>query len=589
METHRLLKGIDELPDAELPAKLLKNIREIADHKNTKKLAEELQRANELYAEVAREKNLPGTVEENRALQAKERLEKYKKNMKKKKGGRRFEEEEAKVDEIDEKKEEENDHNKDSDIVTLQGESGGEINVIPAKIGKKKGSRAYVIWEAPALATSGAKKKKARAKNGTIMKSCDDYYRCEKMRVGRELDIYDENREELELNIVFDTRSNKISVTVSDAAVGLPDEDVMTAIKFAKVMLAQKNPLHFPDVKIFDNNEDDQIVMNKYANGQPQMYLHRVTPPRNIVEPEKMAQSPVITMRQMNALKRRVKHKGKVSDGILERMGLLKREEFKGISYSPDGTTYVADPVNHIIRVYKKGNTLVRQVGGYGEDDGELQWPSDVVCLSDTEIIVADTDNHRIQFFDVIRGEMLFKFGKKGTEEDEFHSPQALAFDPETNWIYVADYEAHRVLIFTKYGKFMHGFGKEGTGDGEFKHPAGVALSKENGKTYLLVSDSDNHRIQVFNIKGLHLLNFGSFGSDNNQFNHPRMIRIDENGCLLVADRDNNRVQVFTKNFKYKETLGVADLNSPMCALYNTVENCVQATTRWKPELYILR
>ena len=60
-----------------------------------------------------------------------------------------------------------------------------------------------------------------------------------------------------------------------------------------------------------------------------------------------------------------------------------------------------------------------------GSAEGELCWPRGLAVNSSGEIIIADTQNHRIQSFNQY-GVVTKKLGKLGTREGEFNEPTGI-------------------------------------------------------------------------------------------------------------------------------------------------------------------
>ena len=75
----------------------------------------------------------------------------------------------------------------------------------------------------------------------------------------------------------------------------------------------------------------------------------------------------------------------------------------RGITLDPMGNVYVADTVNHRIQFFLNGQqdgiTIAGQTGSPGNAQNKLYNPSNVVLDSQLNFYVADTDNHRIQKF----------------------------------------------------------------------------------------------------------------------------------------------------------------------------------------------
>ncbi len=135
-------------------------------------------------------------------------------------------------------------------------------------------------------------------------------------------------------------------------------------------------------------------------------------------------------------------------------------------------------------------------------------------------------------------------FGKQGSENGEFNSPQGIVTDTAGN-IYVVDQMNHRIQKFASDGTFLTkwgrngGDGSAGTGDGEFDSPQGIAIDAAGN---LYVTDTGNNRVQKFTSAGVFVARWGAYGSDDDQFNTPLGIAVDDEGAVYVADSQNNRI-----------------------------------------------
>jgi hypothetical protein len=69
-----------------------------------------------------------------------------------------------------------------------------------------------------------------------------------------------------------------------------------------------------------------------------------------------------------------------------------------GVAAAPDGSVYVADTFNSLLRVWKDGRLSTMPVSGLNE-------PGGLCLLPDERLAVADTNNHRILFVDPTTGD----------------------------------------------------------------------------------------------------------------------------------------------------------------------------------------
>ncbi len=89
-------------------------------------------------------------------------------------------------------------------------------------------------------------------------------------------------------------------------------------------------------------------------------------------------------------------------------------------------------------------------------------------------LYVADFDNHRIQLF-TAEGKFLRMFGRHGEGRGELYYPISITIDTSDR-VYVGDCN-HRISVFTSGGQFLTSFGRKGEGPGEFEYPRGLAAN----------------------------------------------------------------------------------------------------------------
>ena len=248
-------------------------------------------------------------------------------------------------------------------------------------------------------------------------------------------------------------------------------------------------------------------------------------------------------------------------------------------------------------------DTIGPPAGGHG--DMEFVNPSGLACDDEGDLVVADTDNHRIVKIDS-EGDLLWSLGgrddrgatRPGTSQGEFWSPQAVCTDSQAN-IYVADSLNCRVQKLSPDGEPITAFGSWGNGYGQFggDGPIGIAVD-EKGR--VLVSDSHtvlggNHRVERFDSEGDFLDQFGGYGSSVGQFAGSVPIReygldfgpgigpgpigpsgivvdsepgllLDRNnlgGDIYVADCDNDRILSFRGTGEPAGALGSGVVHRP--------------------------
>jgi sugar lactone lactonase YvrE len=164
-----------------------------------------------------------------------------------------------------------------------------------------------------------------------------------------------------------------------------------------------------------------------------------------------------------------------------------------GIHVDPEGNVWVTDARgkegkgHQVIKFSPDGKQLLAlgKAGVTGNDNETFNQPSDVAVASNGDIFVAD-----------------------GHDEDS----------------------NHRIVKFSKDGKFIKAWGKRGSARGELDTPHGVAF---DSRGRLFVADRNNNRIQIFDQDG-------KFLDEWKQFSRPSGVYIDKNDVIYVADSESN-------------------------------------------------
>jgi DNA-binding beta-propeller fold protein YncE len=192
---------------------------------------------------------------------------------------------------------------------------------------------------------------------------------------------------------------------------------------------------------------------------------------------------------------------------------------------------------------------FVRSIGGFGNGNGQFNWPHGIAADASGNIWVADTYNGRLQQFSG-DGKFLQTIGA-----DALSSPYGVAIDPFGN-LWVTDTFTHRLLQFTNTGTLLQTLGTIGSEDGELRYPAGITADS-SGNVY--IADSVNNRIQEFTASGQFTRAFGLAGLADGQLLDPRAIAVDAAGNVWVAD---GRIQQFTSTGQFSQTFHPEDHSS---------------------------
>jgi len=231
----------------------------------------------------------------------------------------------------------------------------------------------------------------------------------------------------------------------------------------------------------------------------------------------------------------------------------------RGLAFDALGNLYIADSGNHAVRVVTPQGIISTFAGngfsGYRGDNGPataamLNTPSAVAVEPSTgELFLADTANHRVRR--VSRGGIIATVAGSGSPGMAFegaaailaqlNAPRGLAFDAAGN-LYIADTANNRVRRVDPTGLLST------LTEPDFVAPLSVAVAPDGG---LFVADTGHHRIcrivdgNIVNVAGAGTAGFSGDGgmAIEAQFQSPAALAFDANANLAVADSGNARVR----------------------------------------------
>ncbi|MHB1606155.1 MAG: NHL repeat-containing protein [Leptospirales bacterium] len=223
--------------------------------------------------------------------------------------------------------------------------------------------------------------------------------------------------------------------------------------------------------------------------------------------------------------------------GAVNGPGIESRFEFpQGIVAAPDGTIYIADT----------GNDMIRKITSNGLS-ASTPVPLDLHHMSvDVEAVAGA--NHRARYRDGVG------------ESARFNNPEGLAISQDGKTLYVADSRNNmirKIDLATKTVSTIagHSFPSSGDGVGKsagFETPRGLVLSPD-GKT-LYVADSGNNMIRKIDLAtnqvttlaggGKLMAGFADGVGTQASFKEPRSLAISSDGQILyIADTRNHLIR----------------------------------------------
>ncbi|HEV3098465.1 MAG TPA: NHL repeat-containing protein [Candidatus Udaeobacter sp.] len=173
----------------------------------------------------------------------------------------------------------------------------------------------------------------------------------------------------------------------------------------------------------------------------------------------------------------------------------------RGMTVDRSGNILVADTNNGRIQKFSPSGMFLGVIGTKGEGLGEFREPCGVAVDSSGNIYVADTANQRVQ---KLKPDGTFIAEWKGPEPG-FYGPRDISIGAD-NSIYVVDEGHARIVKLDTNGNVLAVWGERGTGDGQFNDPTSVAVDTNNDRLY--VADPLNRRIEVFDTNGHFVANW---------------------------------------------------------------------------------
>nr|XP_006819003.1 PREDICTED: tripartite motif-containing protein 2-like [Saccoglossus kowalevskii] len=219
--------------------------------------------------------------------------------------------------------------------------------------------------------------------------------------------------------------------------------------------------------------------------------------------------------------------------GLLCKYGVKGSGQFNniiGVSVGGNGVTAVCDQGNHSVQLFSLYGTHQRVLQSTNFTSGFA--PRYVAISKEGYYFITGYSIKQVAAFDK-NSKVITCFGNQ-----EFKYPMGNDISPLNDRVYVSDYSAHCIRIYTQDGGYIKSFGSHGSGKCQFANPRGMTV---DNKGNVIVADYSNHRVQVCNPNGVFLFSFGSKGNGYNQFNCPYDVVCDNDANMYVSDTNNNR------------------------------------------------
>ena len=207
------------------------------------------------------------------------------------------------------------------------------------------------------------------------------------------------------------------------------------------------------------------------------------------------------------------------------------------VAINSEGEIFVTESGGDVTVFDKEGNKL-RKINS---SDYNLKYPRGVAVDETDSIYIADRENHKIVKFS--KGMKLVK--EVSVKQDSELWGVAIVGDE----VMVCDSKYNYVMVYTKELEYVRQIGSPGKGPKQFCNIRDVS-SDEHGNLY--VSDADNHRIQVLNNGGEYLR---SISCDGNKLKWPVGVCV-SGQYVYVTDNHDHNISVYTTMGEYVTTLG---------------------------------
>lgn len=208
---------------------------------------------------------------------------------------------------------------------------------------------------------------------------------------------------------------------------------------------------------------------------------------------------------------------------------------------------YIADSQNHRIQFWPAGATSGTTVAGTTSSAGnsatQLNTPLDVFVDTNQNIYVADSNNNRIQFFrNGTTTGITQSTGWGGT--GGFRGVVVSS----SNLIYAADGTNHALWL---NNTVQLGYAGAGGVSNQLNYPQGIALDTTINVGYVYIANTLQHTIIQWDLtpgQGIVVAGSNGFqGTDNVTLKYPAAVKLDPLGNLYVVDNNNHRVQLYCR------------------------------------------
>ena len=218
------------------------------------------------------------------------------------------------------------------------------------------------------------------------------------------------------------------------------------------------------------------------------------------------------------------------------------------IAFADNGLFVVCQQLDGV-SIFNHNYTKLRSFGQTGSGGNKLTCPLGVAVSSDNTVFIAS--QHCVTKF-TLEGQFIASVGSQGSEQLQFYTPWAIAYNDTNNKVYVCDTYNHRITILNLDLTFHGSFGSKGSETGQFNDPHGISV---DSRGHVLVADYNNNRIQVFDASG-HYLSSITHTTPEQKLQTPTSVSVEPDDCVYVVEQSYSRVSIFDQTGKYIKSFG---------------------------------
>ncbi|CAF1008402.1 unnamed protein product [Rotaria sordida] len=219
---------------------------------------------------------------------------------------------------------------------------------------------------------------------------------------------------------------------------------------------------------------------------------------------------------------------------------------------------YVTDQRNNRVQKFLMDISTGTTVAGQANTTGGLtlnylRGPLGIIVDENSNIYVSDNNNDRIVFWSngATSGSLFAGNGTTGNSINQLDDPYGLAHDPNSDAIYIADYNNHRIMrYFQNNSSGTLVAGGNGNGKNQTQLSLPTAIYFDSLSNSLLIVNTGAHNIVrwVLGESSWTLVagNInGTAGISSMHLKSPTDVTLDPMGNMYVADRNNQRIQFY--------------------------------------------